>query len=115
MRKIKIQLHLHDVNALRWAFETYPPEGKDVGSLLVKSLLLDFDTWCETRTIAWRNDELIRMRNGKKKKHTVTLANHTARALSLYLTGLLSHNMVHNEYTRTCIDMVRLETTQKLA
>lgn len=115
MRKIKIQLHLHDVNALVWAFKTYPIDGQDVASLLSKSVLADFDTWCQARTISWRNDELLRPKNGRKKKHTVSLANHTARALAVYLTGLLSRNLIHNEYTRTCIDMVRLEATQQLA
>lgn len=105
-------MHLHDALALVWAMDNYPPSGADVGSLIAMSLLHDYRAWLETRCVAWRDDAL----HGKKKRyHTVTLSNHTARSLSLYLTVLAQGNHIVDDYTRACVDMVRINITQQLA
>lgn len=109
MQPVKIKTDYYELDSLLWAMSEYPPGGRDAASLMAKSILNKMKMWMQMRTITWSQNE-----RSKRSKHTVTWLNHEARAIALYITGLVSNDHILDIYKRTCIDTLRINLLKQL-
>lgn len=107
MKTIQFKTDYYEIVALIEIHRAHPPTGTAVEALLARSILDELCPKLVAKKYAWDCT--------KKKKRTITWSNHIARAVAVYLTRINYANSTANDFDRTCLRMMLMNLTQKLA